>query len=107
MAVHAEMLSFSIAAGAPDAAASLPPGPGAGERRAAGGREEQPVAAPAEMRYFRERERERERKRAPLKGAFIKANVQRVEIAVITTCIRGAAGVNVFPICDVTRVTRE
>ena len=94
MAVHAEMLSFSIAAGAPDAAASLPPGPGAGERRAAGGREEQPVAAPAEMRYFRERER----KRAPLKGAFIKANVQRVEIAVITTCIRGAAGVNVFPI---------
>ena len=60
MAVHAEMLSFSIAAGAPDAAASLPPGPGAGERRAAGGREEQPVAAPAEMRYFRERERERD-----------------------------------------------
>jgi hypothetical protein len=64
MAVHAEMLSFSIAAGAPDAAASLPPGPGAGERRAAGGREEQPVAAPAEMRYFREREREREREKA-------------------------------------------
>jgi hypothetical protein len=60
MAVHAEMLSFSIAAGAPDAAASLPPGPGAGERRAAGGREEQPVAAPAEMRYFRERDRESE-----------------------------------------------
>ena len=28
MAVHAEMLSFSIAAGAPDAAASLLPGQG-------------------------------------------------------------------------------
>ena len=56
MGVHAEMLSLSIAAdlGAPDAAASLPPG--AGERRAEGGREEQPVAAPAEMRHFRERE---------------------------------------------------
>ena len=69
MAVHAEMLSFSIAAGAPDAAASLPPGPGAGERRAAGGREEQPVAAPAEMRYFRERERERE-KASPAQRRF-------------------------------------
>ena len=42
MAVHAGMLSFSIAAdlGAPDAAASLLPGPGAGDRRAEGGREE-------------------------------------------------------------------
>ena len=34
--MHAEMLSVSIAAdlGAPDAAASLPPGPGASDRRA-------------------------------------------------------------------------
>ena len=40
--MHAEMLSVSIAAdpGAPDAAASLPPGPGASDRRAGGGREE-------------------------------------------------------------------
>ena len=40
--MHAEMLTVSIAAnlGAPDAAAGLPPGPGAGDRRAGGGREE-------------------------------------------------------------------